>query len=235
MGEGELKIGDDAGAGLFRVGQVVNGRIYAIDQGKGDYGALSAVYESLSSYASTLLAIQARESYYYDSFLGRKQALTLPGNTNVTGTTTFTATAPQVLLQAGAAGNELIINRIRISLVAAAGATPVRVHLVLDSAARYSSGGTSRTPSNIDGNYGPTDGQTHAEARDGAITATAAGAGTRDVGERQIINASGNFVEWEWKDGLMVPTDGTLLIYVMGGTSAPTFTYEIVYADVSIF
>lgn len=169
-----------------------------------------------------------RQSGYFASNAGKRFNVTLPAETQVAGTTGFTATIPQILLQAGAS-DRLILRSLTITIETIAGADPIRIHGVIDPDARYSSGGTSRTPSNVNTASGTS--STAAQVRDGAITATTVSGNERDVFEQVISNSIGSAATFVFDDSVIIGPGDTLLVYVQGGMTAPSFVYMYEFED----
>lgn len=191
---------------------------------------IRAIEEEDGSVPAFLVGIDGRESGFHASRLGRRFNVTTPAGTAVTGTTSFTATSPQILVQAGAT-NDLILRNLTIWIETAAGDDPVRIHIVIDPDARYSSGGTSRTAANM--NTADATAFSAAQVRDGGITATATDGDERDVLEAIMTNSIGTGLSIDFKDGIIIAAGDTVLVYVEGATTAPDFTYSLEAEDVN--
>ena len=214
-----------------RIGLLTNSRIGYADPDTSNWKLAGGI--SIIDGANHAMGIttEGRASGYLASRFGRRFIVTVPAAVSVTGTTSFVATSPQILLQA-AGTNDLVLRSITITLVTAAGADPVRIHGIIDPDARFSSGGTSRTPSNT--NTTSVTASSAAQVRDGAIVATAADADERDVFDTVLSNAVGSSTTVDFQDGLIIGILDTLLVYVQGGTSGPTFTYTYEYEDANV-
>jgi hypothetical protein len=116
-----------------------------------------------------------------------------------------------------------IMRTIQFMVSTVGGAAPVWWALVLDTADRYSSGGTAITPQNE-----------NEESSDAAKvkmyetpTASAAGGGTRVLQQGVAANTQGVLVTIDMKDGVLLGlTAATLMLYVWTGTSAVKVVYD---------
>lgn len=214
---------------LYRL--LVDAMLRGYDENNSTASVIQVGEEIAATGRGPMLTEHARGSAYYQSRRGRKFRVTDEG-ASVTASNGFTATAPRFTLEAGGT-KELIIRKIRVSCLAA-GTTNLRARVILDPDARYSSGGTSGTVgarNNENGGSSATGGYTF---HYGGITATATDADEREMGTECIVNVTGNYVEFLFEDGLIVPASGTLLIYVYdaGATGTAHITIEGEEADV---
>lgn len=172
---------------------------------------------------------QARDSGYVASRFGRRFTVTSAGN-NIAGDTAFSAISPQVLIDTDST-NDQVIKKITVSLAVAGGATPVNVRVIIDTASRFSSGGTSRTPGNE--NTSDATAASGDAYLDGAVVAIAA-VGAREIGDEIMENVAGKKVVFDFEDGLIIGVDSALLVYWNSGTTAPECRYEIEFEDAVI-
>ena len=214
------------------IGILTNARMGGLDPVAADWKRLLAVAETTGTSDAAQLSADLRQDGYYTSLRGRRYVVTNAAGGTVTGTVGFTATAPVIMIVAGGA-NELIMRRLVISNQDTTGATvPERVVVVSDTVDRFSAGGTTRTPATLNG--GNAIASTAARVLDGAITATAAGAGTRTIELRTLGLGSVAPNEFLFRDALIIPAGGTMLVYVTSATAAVTFVYVYEYEDANI-
>lgn len=180
---------------------------------------------------ASMLVAESRASAFYACRTGRRFAVTTEG-TAVTATNGFTATTPRMTIECGAT-LAVILRRIDVSVLAV-GTTNMQIRVVIDSAARYSSGGTavtlgSRTNMNIAGSTSTT-----FTAHYGAITATATTGTQREIHYGVIQNIVGGRYIIEFEDGLIGGLSGTILIYIMdaGGTGTAAINAYLEEASV---
>lgn len=189
------------------------------------YEPIGSTREIAGTVVDALHQYIPRESAYVASFYGRRFVMSGEGNASPL-TNGFAATAPSVVVVAGAM-SEFIVRKISAALGVVAGTPPAFARLVIDTANRYSSGGTSRTAFNKNG--GSATASALAQVRDNAvaIVATAAGAGTREMGEKPFENVVGKGVEWYEEDGLIIPAGGSLLLYCHAGAATGSVRWMI--------
>jgi hypothetical protein len=196
-------------------------------------GAVGSASVSASALASAygLAVVQARESGYAAAkrggrFAGCNQT---PGTELTTPSTAYDATKPSVMLRINSASIRAVVRRLQFMISTAGGAAPVWYALVLDTADRYSAGGTAITPQNQ-----------NEESATPAVallyetpTATAAGGGTRVIAHGVCANTIGVLVDLDLSDGvLMGHTASTLMLYVWTGTSAVKIVYDAEWEEV---
>ncbi len=175
---------------------------------------------------------QGRESGYHSSIRGRRFLISGEGVAQAL-TSGFTATIPQVIVVPGAA-LDFVVRKITASMSIVAGTPPALMRVVLDTANRYSSGGTSRTPFNMNGGSAAAAAFTQVKDGAAAITATAAGGGTREMGTQVLKTLVGEPYVREYEDGLIVPSSGSLLLYFYAGDTAGRVHWEIEGEEVNV-
>ena len=189
-----------------------------------------------SAFRSYLANVTVREAGYVDSLRSQRYEMSNPVDVPFQPPDDFTETAPQILIQMGDAPNLnwLVLRSILLSIKTIGGGGPIEVAVVIDSVPRYVSGGTTRIPRNP--NASTPDATSAVETREGNIVATASGATAKQLPSFEMINVAGNTLTAKYKDEVLIPPDGTLLIYIKQVTapSSPTMNYGIAYADVQI-
>ena len=93
----------------------------------------------------------------------------------------------------------------------------VRVTVTIDTADRFSAGGGSHTPQNTNEESATASGITSFLSNP---TATAAGAGTRYLVNGLIDNVATTRISIDLKDGVLLSTTSSLLVYVFGNGGA---------------
>lgn len=173
-----------------------------------------------------LPSINTRRDGFIAANAGRRFSATNPTlGSPITGQIGFAATTPTFLLRQSAATRRIVLRTINLGLAAGAGGS-FRVAVVIDTADRFSAGGTSVTPQNMN------TGSAIASAVTGFLinpTATAAGAGTRIISTISGPVANGTNISVNFSDGLLIGTTGSLLVYATStAASAPSllFTFE---------
>jgi hypothetical protein len=180
-----------------------------------------------------LQTLQARESGFSAARRGKRFVMTgqSPG-TLITGGTSFVATAPALMLRINSASYRAIIRSLHLAIGNTPGG-PVYVTVALDTSDRYSSGGAAVAPQNMNEESATATGVL-AYDNSVAIVASAAGGGTRYIGNTIVPASQGATVDIDLKDGvLMGPTASTLLVYVWAVTTPPQFTYNLEFEDVT--
>lgn len=168
---------------------------------------------------------QARESAFAASLRGRRFYSThQTPNTAITAQASFVATTPTFLLRQAATSVRVILRSISIFIVN----TPtddVRITVAIDTADRFSAGGTSHTPQNANEESATASGITSFLSNP---TATAAGAGTRYLMNTLIDNSAPSTITINFKDGVLLSTTASLLVYVFGnGGATPADVYWV--------
>jgi hypothetical protein len=135
----------------------------------------------------------------------------------------FDATKPLLMLRVDSASIRSIVRGLRLQLTNTPG-SDVRVRLCIDTADRYSAGGTAVTPQN-----------TNEESATVAVakfyetpTATAAGGTQRYLHPALLIAQDGAAVNFDLADGVLLgPTAATLLVYAWqsAGTAGTIMYY----------
>jgi hypothetical protein len=179
----------------------------------------------LVSTSAGLPSINTRRDGFIAANAGRRFTTTNVFGTPVTGQIGFTDTTPTFLLRQSASTKRVVLRTINLGLAAGAGGS-FRVAIVIDTADRFSAGGTSLTPENT--NTG--------SATPSAVTAfllnptaTAAGVGTRPISHVAASASNGTNITFNFGDGVLIGTTGSLLVYATSMiASAPSlfFTFE---------
>lgn len=174
-----------------------------------------------------LITANGRESAYVASRVGRRFYVThQTPNTVISAQASFVATTPTFLLRQSATAVRVVLRSITITVVN----TPtddVRITVAIDTADRFSAGGTSVTPQNANEESATASGITSFLTNP---TATAAGAGTRYLVNDLIDNLPASSWTVQFKDGVLLSTTASLLVYVFGNGGATAadvfFTFE---------
>lgn len=162
------------------------------------------------------------------TFMGERYAAThqTPGTGVAAGATGFVATTPTLLIYG--AVKPIVIAKIFLSQSGTVATNAPNITLALDSANRFSSGGTAFGIVNTSRASSKT---STATALTGA-TATAAGAGTKYVANYVVPKVVGTFTDLEYPDGLIVPAAGSFLLYTWGGSTNPTWQINVEFIEV---
>lgn len=173
---------------------------------------------------------------YHASKLGRRFSIThQTPSTDITGGTSFSATAPDFILYGASVARRAVISSMMLSQSGTVAGATVFYTIAIDTANRYSSGGTLVTPQNMSGDSSNTSVWTF---RTGA-TATAAGAGTRYLGTFSAPATLGILTSIDCGDGVLLGTGasgvftGSLLIYAWAGTTGPSLKFQLEYLEES--
>jgi len=160
---------------------------------------------------------QARESAFAAGLRGRRFYSThQTPNTAITAQASFVATTPTFMLRQAATAVRVILRSITLFIIN----TPtddVRVTVTIDTADRFSAGGTSHTPQNVNEESATASGITSFLSNP---TATAAGAGTRYLVNALLDNTAPSRLSIDFKDGVLLSTTASLLVYVFGNGGA---------------
>lgn len=177
----------------------------------GDIRGNVGIITDVSSGLLTQVSADARDSGYVASALGRRYSFThqTPG-TLITAQATFVATTPTLLLYNSAGNGTVIVLRTVRVVVLEATTAPVMICVAIDTADRFSAGGTVITGQNWN--------EDSATAYPGTAfrfnpTATAAGAGTRYLWTDAIPTGMGGSITISFKDGIVVAGVGSILVY----------------------
>ena len=167
--------------------------------------------------------ITPRRDGYYSAKIGQSFATAhQTPSTDVTGQTSFVATTPTFLLYNDAAANRILLRDFSLSLVGTAPGGVVHVALAIDTANRYSAGGTAVVPQNTSG--------LSSVAATGAFrygaTASAAGAGTRYLRKWSVPAVVGAVLPVEFDDEVIIGATGSILIYTWAATTGPTWAFS---------
>lgn len=194
--------------------------------GKDAVSGASAAIEAVPDQAGAeefLSTVDAYGSSYRASRLGKLFAAThqTPG-TVVTGQTSFVATTPTFLLRQNAGTKKVALESIELTLVGTAPGGDVSITVAIDTADRFSAGGTSVTPQNVNTDSVTASGITSFLYNP---TATAAGGGTRYVWNGSAGQAVPTFFTIPADDGWLVGTTGAVLVYTWAATTGPSWYF----------
>jgi hypothetical protein len=200
----------DVGSSL--IGLTTNSRLSGFTANQGPTILQSLEDTGQSGILSHLVTIPSRESGYFTSIRERRFSFThqTPG-TLITAQATFVATTPTLLLY-NSAGNAttIVLRTVRVTVLEATTA-PVFISVAIDTADRFSAGGTVITGQNWN--------EASAVAYPGTAfrfnaTATAAGAGTRYLWTDAIPAGIGGSITISFRDGVVVTGVGSILVYL---------------------
>jgi hypothetical protein len=158
------------------------------------------------------VGVDSRESGYFSAIENRRFSFThqTPG-TLITAQATFAATTPTLILYNSAGnGTTIILRTVRVTVLEATTA-PVFISVAIDTADRFSAGGTVITGQNWN--------EASAVAYPGTAfrfnaTASAAGAGTRYLWTDAIPTGIGASITISFRDGVIVSGVGSVLVYL---------------------
>ncbi len=147
----------------------------------------------------------------------------------ITGQTALADTTPTFMIRnSSTATRRLILRSISLTSVDNQNQRG-DVYVVLDTTDRFSAGGTSHTPQNMNGDV------TTASATSflSNPTATAAGAGTRIV-MSTAVDTRNNAIPFMilFKDGLLIPKPGSLLVYTVRNV-APEWRFAFEWEEIA--
>lgn len=170
----------------------------------------------------------SKESAFNAMIFGRRFSTT--SQAIVTGQTVLAATTPTFMIRNPSTGTRRVILRsISLTSVDRQGLR-ADIHVVLDTADRFSAGGSAITPSNMNG-----------ESSVASLvsflvnpTATAPGAGTRNIISTAIdTNANAVPSMIFFKDGLLIPHPGSLLVYTVRTPQAPEWRFAFEWEEIA--
>ncbi len=216
------------GTSLYRL--LVDAAIRTYDVNAGFMNTTAGIEVLHQGALSTPGVSQPRRDGYWGSRAGRRYRTGTDDMTGVAAATGFVATTPTFLLVAGATA-ELIIRKIRVGCPLVGTKTSFRVLVKTDTADRFSAGGTTRTPTTWNAGNAIASGVGRSLE---APTATAEGAGTRIAATSVGPVVAGGLIELDLRDGLIIPASGSLLVYVVGATAAPTVDLDIEFEEANI-
>ena len=146
--------------------------------------------------------------------------------TNITGQTSFVDTTPTFFIRNNQTTNRLILSNFSLSQTGTVAGGEITIAQVLDTADRNSTPGTLVVPQNTNGESTDTAGFTFQTNP----TTTAAGGGTRVVETEDIAAQVGAVYAPDWRDGIIIPANGSFLVYTFAATTGPSwkFTFEVV-------
>lgn len=171
---------------------------------------------------------QDRAARYYTSLRGQRYACChqTPG-TGVTGQTSFAATTPTFLLYQAGVASRLVLAGMTLTQIGAVAGGNIGIALAIDSANRYASGGTAITPAPM---LAGGSRAALATFRTGA-TASAAGSGTKYIFETLVAASVGEVTSLDFKDGIIIPATGSVLIYTWAAVTGPTWAFSIEFTE----
>lgn len=161
-------------------------------------------------------------------------------SSDVTGGTSFSATAPTFLIYGANLARRGVLRRMRLCQSGTVAGGPIFIAIAIDTASRFSSGGTAVVPQNY--NASKTIAATYT-ALTGA-TATSAGTGTRYLEPLTAAASLGSMVEIDFseffgEDGLIFTGagatagtyTGSLLVYTWAATTGPSWKFKLEYLE----
>jgi hypothetical protein len=217
------------------IGLTTNSRMAILDYASADWAQLrgtSATSAAVGPAESELGAFvyQARADEFAAARRGKRFYGThqTPG-TLITAQTSFVATTPTLMYRINSAAIRAIIRSINLSVANTPGGV-VYVTLAIDTADRWSAGGTLVTLQNSN--------EESATAAVGLFytnpTATAAGGGTRYLGTWIVPASAAANYDVDVADGILLgPTASTLLVYVWSATTAADLVFTVDLEEVA--
>jgi hypothetical protein len=217
----------DADFAKALLGLEANARLGVLDEAGDEYTRLQGLK---ANGIQAAYALAPRADGYAAVSRGRRFFTThqTPG-TGVTAQTSFVATTPTFLLNNAAATRAAILRAIIISQSGIVAGGNVNYSVAIDSANRYSSGGTAVVPQNGNADSAVASAVTAFRFNP---TATAAGAGTRYVAEAVVPASLGTLTSFLFADGLFVGTTGSILFYAFAAVVAPTLRFVFEWEEV---
>ena len=181
-----------------------------------DTGAALSRFIQYSRFGSS----RARADGFVDAKAGRRFATThqTPG-TAITGQTSFVATTPTLLFHSAALNRKLTFKKILLCQVGVVAGGTIEGILMVDTADRYSAGGTALTPQNVNAD----DTTTPAAVCHFNPTATAAGAGTRYIMPFSAPASLGAMTVLDLSDAPIIGLTGSLALYTWAAVTGPTW------------
>jgi hypothetical protein len=161
-----------------------------------------------------------RGAAFSSCFGGRRFGVThqTPGTT-ITGQSSFVSTTPTFLIYQASASRRLVLSNFSLGQDGTPAGGTIHVLVAIEAANRYSSGGTSITPQNTNGEsdnsaaftfkYNP--------------TATSPGSVRYLYSWTQPVSIGGLFTP-DLQDGVIIGATGSILIYTWASTVAPSWT-----------
>lgn len=224
----------DAGFASTIRGTLVNSRPAALDTEDGEYTrvrATSAPTSTEANEASSLNVTQARESAFAAARNGRRFVAThqTPG-TLVTAQTGFVATTPTFLMRQSSSSVRIILRSITLTQMGTVAGGPIFIVGMLDPDDRLSAGGTAVVPKNTNLESAGASGLTEFLFNP---TATAA-----DADERVVVSAGapatvGTITQIGFRDQVLVPLDGSFLLYTWAPGTAPSWLFTFEWEEVA--
>jgi hypothetical protein len=210
------------------VGLLTNSRLSFRDERAGAYDRLDGITANSvdAAQAAGLYVYQPRETAFPATTQGRRFYVTHQTvGTVVTGQTAFLATTPTFLMRQALSIVKIVLRSITLSQVGTVAGGFITFAVVLDTADRFSVGGTAVTPQNVNEESAAASALTSFLFNP---TATAAGAGTRVLVQTSAGASLGTVTSIEFKDGVFMGTTSSLLVYAFAATTGPSlyFTFE---------
>lgn len=184
--------------------------------------------KQLNSFVNGAAQYRDVDHGFASSFRGHRYTVThQTPSTDVTGQTSFAATTPTFLFYQSGADTSLALNSMQLSQSGTVAGADVFISLAIDTASRYSSGGTAVVPqvmhtaestaANTTFTFNP--------------TASAAGAGTRYIGTWAANADTGVMTSLDFRDGVIIGTTGSILVYTWAGTTAPSWKFVFEFTE----
>lgn len=180
-------------------------------------------YFSLDDSGSMLSGLRRDVSYAAANVSARFATKHGTDGANLTAQAAFVATTPTLMLRNLTATVRAIMRALYIGIDSAT-VNPVRVVVIIDSADRESTPGTSVTPKNTNSGGGAT----KITGFEENPTITAAGAGTKRLYEFIIPAGKGNSLSINFHDEIIIGKTGSFLVYVFddAGSTGPNILWH---------
>lgn len=176
------------------------------------------------NYEGLVTQIQPRRDGHYSAKIGQSfsTAHQTP-STDVTGQTSFDATTPTFLFNQAAAANRILLRDIQLTMVGTVAGAITHVALAIDTANRYSAGGTAVVPQNTNRLSSVAAGVTFRYNP----TATAPGSGTRYLKKWGVAALLGTMLNRVFDDEIIIGATGSILVYTWAATTGPTWAFSL--------
>jgi hypothetical protein len=173
----------------------------------------------------TTMARRHRYSALIEGFLFKVTNPT-PG-TQIAGQTSYSATTPTFLLQTDGADREVVGLDMWLWQAGNAAGSDIEVVVMMDSTARYSSGGTEVTPVNSD----MTSTTTATSEFYINPTCSAASANVRQLWSAHVDNVLCTKTEIDFEDGIKIGDTGSILVYTWAASTAPSWIFGFEFVE----
>lgn len=175
--------------------------------------------ESSLNYVSEPHSFLERAKAYGSCVGGRRFSVAhqTPGTT-ITGQTSFVATTPTFLINQASAAHRVVLSNFALCQIGTPAGGTIHIAVAIDSADRYSSGGTAITP--------------QATAMPSAVSAgfgfrfnptASAPSSVRYLYEWTQPAWAGSIFNPDLHDGLLIGFTGSILVYTWAAATAPTW------------